>query len=98
MKILIVVLLVVLIALQMHLWRGRGGFASVEQLEREKQAQLLENQRLKRRNRSLAAEVDDLKQGSEAIEERARSEIGMIKHGEVFYQVVESLPVAEDDH
>ena len=68
----------------------------VQRFEEIKQAQLEENQRLNVRNQSLAAEVLDLKQGMEAIEERARSEMGMIKHNETFYQIIdESDAVSE---
>jgi cell division protein FtsB len=61
----------------------------VQRFEEIKQTQIEENQRLSERNQSLAAEVLDLKQGMEAIEERARSEMGMIKNNETFYQIVD---------
>ena len=65
----------------------------VWRLKRSVEAQQAENQRLRERNQALAAEVMDLKQGQEAIEERARSELGMIKEGEEFYQIIK--PVQE---
>lgn len=89
MRLLVVVLLVLLVLLQWRLWFGPGGMRTVWQLERAVEAQQAENLDLERRNRSLAAEVEDLKQGLEAIEERARSEMGMIKEGEIFYQTIE---------
>ncbi len=85
--------LVALIALiQYPLWFGRGGWRNVQQLEQEVKAQQAENARLSARNAALEAEVYDLKHGSSAIEERARSELGMIKRGETFYQIVEAPP------
>ena len=61
----------------------------VQRFEEIKQAQIEENQQLSDRNQSLAAEVLDLKQGMEAIEERARSEMGMVKNNETFYQIID---------
>jgi len=78
-----------LAVLQYQLWMGERGLSDVWRLHKTLEAQEQENQRLKERNQALAAEVKDLKQGQEAIEERARSELGMIKKGETFYQVVE---------
>jgi len=82
-------LLVLLLLLQYPLWFGSGGILAVWMLNREIDAQRAENARLAERNRILATEVVDLKQGLEAIEERARAELGMIKKGETFYQVIE---------
>jgi cell division protein FtsB len=61
-------------------------------LQRQLDTQKTENEQLKERNRALEAEVKDLKQGLEAIEERSRSELGMIRKGETFYQIVEDKP------
>jgi cell division protein FtsB len=83
------VLLILLIALQVHLWTGQGGLREVWRLEQRVSEQKAENERLKKRNETLSAEVEDLKHGEEAIEERARSELGLLKPGETFYQVVE---------
>ncbi len=88
MKFIIVILIGILILLQYRLWYGNGSITQVKQLERIKQEQIEENNVLMERNRSLTAEVLDLKTGLEAIEERARTEMGMIKQGEVFYQIV----------
>lgn len=83
------IIVILLIALQVHLWTGHGGMRDVWRLQQRIQEQQSENVRLKARNEALSAEVEDLKHGSEAIEERARSELGLIKPGETFYEVVE---------
>ena len=87
-RILIGLLLVMLVTLQYRLWVGDGSLAEVHGLKLEIAKQRLELERLNRRNRALQAEVSDLKNGLKAIEERARSELGMIRQGEIFYQVV----------
>lgn len=86
---LILVLLLLLSALQYRLWVGEGSLAELHSLKREIALEESELERLRARNRELQAEVDDLREGSEAIEERARSELGMIKPGEIFIQVIE---------
>jgi cell division protein FtsB len=78
-----------LLALQYPLWFGSGGLLAVWKLQREIDQQLAENARLRERNATLEAEVNDLKQGVAALEERARTELGMVKKGETFYQVIE---------
>lgn len=83
-----IILIVLLVLLQHRLWTGNSSIPEVNHLEQIKQAQIEENDRLRERNQSLAAEVRDLKQGLEAVEERARSEMGMIKSGETFFQIV----------
>ena len=88
-------LIALLIGLQVKLWFGQGGRPEVRDLEARVATQQRENAELRKRNDALAAEVEDLKSGTEAIEERARSELGMIKPGEVFYQVIEPEPPAE---
>jgi len=81
-------LLVVLIALlQYPLWLGKGGWLRVWDTSRQLEAQREVNQKLEDRNAALDAEVRDLKSGFDAIEERARFELGMIKNGEIFVQV-----------
>jgi cell division protein FtsB len=92
MRILLAVLLLLLVLLQYKLWLGEGGFTDIRRLEQRVAAQALENEQLEQRNRELEAEVEDLRQGYEAIEERARSELGMIKEEEEFYQVVPGQP------
>jgi len=86
------ILLILLIALQIKFWTGEGGMRDVWRLQERISEQKTENQKLKQRNEALSAEVQDLKSGKGAIEERARSELGLIKPGEVFYQVVEPAP------
>lgn len=90
--ILIAFLAVLLAALQYQLWYGRGGIGDLAELHSARDAQSLENRRLQERNRALEAEVADLKSGLEAIEERARTEMGMIREDEVFYQIIEAPP------
>ena len=89
MRILIGILFVLFLWLQYRLWVGEGSLAEVHNLRREIERQHTELQRLEHRNRVLEAEVLDLKSGLEALEERARSELGMIREGEIFYQVIE---------
>lgn len=86
-------LFVLLLSLQYRLWVGDGSLAEVWDLYQQVETQRHENQRLRERNQALEAEVQDLKQGLGAIEERAREELGMIKEGETFYQIIE--PPAE---
>ena len=89
MRILIFVLLLLLGWLQYRLWVGEGSLAEVAALRHEILAQGEELEKLRTRNRRLQAEVEDLRQGQDALEERARSELGMIKEGEIFLQVIE---------
>ncbi|MHB8535272.1 MAG: cell division protein FtsB [Sulfuricaulis sp.] len=89
MKIVTYVLIGILVLLQYPLWFGSGGVLAVWRLNREIAAQQQENVQLTDRNQALEADVADLKQGLQAIEERARMELGMVKKGETFYQVIE---------
>src|ERR1043165_7945299 len=89
MKFLAAVLVIVLVLLQYRLWLGDGGMREVHRLRAEIEVQKDQNRELKERNRTLAAEVQDLKKGTVAIEERARTDLGMVGRGETFYQVVE---------
>jgi cell division protein FtsB len=86
-------LLILLLALEVKLWTGEWSLREVWRLRERVAEQKQENQKLKQRNEALSAEVQDLKNGNEAIEERARSELGLVKPDETFYQVVE--PTAE---
>lgn len=88
MRTLLAILLLVLVALQVKMWFGEGGYRDVKRLAVRVEEQARENERLAQRNRELQAEVEDLRQGLQAIEERARSELGMVKENEKFYQVV----------
>ena len=88
-----VLLLLALIALlQYPLWLGKGGWLRVWAMERQVQAQRDVNKKLEARNAGLDAEVRDLKTGYDAIEERARYELGLIKPGEIFVQVPQKQP------
>ena len=82
-------LLILLLALEVKLWTGDWSMREVWRLRDRVSEQKQENQKLKQRNEALSAEVQDLKNGNEAVEERARSELGLVKPGETFYQVVE---------
>ena len=86
------VLALIIVLLQYPLWLGKGGWVRVWEYERQVQAQREVNQKLEQRNAALDAEVRDLKSGYEAIEERARYELGMIKEGEVFVQTPQKKP------
>jgi cell division protein FtsB len=88
--ILVGLLAVMLVGLQARLWGGEGGRVAVSELQRQVDAQAHENGGLRQRNDALAAEVQDLKSGEAAVEDRARSELGMIRPGEVFYRVIEN--------
>ena len=88
--------LIALIALLQHpLWLGKGSWLRVWEVDRQMQAQRETNQKLALRNSALDAEVRDLKQGLDAIEERARSELGMIKRDEIFFQILDERPTAK---
>ena len=82
-------LAILFVLLQFKLWFGEGSMKDVWTLDDAIAVQAAENTKLKERNQTLAAEVADLKQGYEAVEERARYDLGMIKEGETFYQVVD---------
>ena len=89
MKLLAAALGALIVLVQYPLWLGKGGWLRVWDIDRQLAAQQATNRALEGRNGALEAEVHDLKQGLEAIEERARYELGMIKPGEVFFQVIE---------
>ena len=76
-------------ALQYRRWVGEGSYAEVKHLKDEISRQKLELKRMRQENLELQAEIEDLKTGQDAIEERARNELGMIREGEIFFQVVE---------
>ena len=91
-RLFVAIALVLLLGLQFTWWFGKGGMRDVRKLEDQIQAQERELETLRSRNAKLAAEVVDLKQGLETVEEIARSEMGMIKEGEIFYQLIEPPP------
>jgi len=94
---LLVVLLILLAMLQYKLWLGEGGFTDVKRLEQKVAEQEQENALLQQRNLELEAEVADLREGVEAIEERARSELGMVQEEEEFYLVVPGVVGESED-
>ena len=94
MRLLALALVFLIAALQWPLWAGKGGWARVWELDRQLEAQQRSNDAARARNAALAAEIRDLKTGFEAIEERARSELGMIKPNEIFFQLIENKSAA----
>lgn len=94
MRLITTVLLLFLVLLQYRLWFGKNSVPDYLALEEEVTRQLANNSKLKQRNKLLYADTDDLKSGTEAIEERARHELGMIKQGETFFRVI---PNDDDD-
>lgn len=88
MRWVVVVLVGVLAWLQYRLWVGEGSLAEVQGIKAEVARQAAEIEQLRVRNRALLAEVQDLKQGVDALEERARTELGMVKEGETFFQLI----------
>jgi cell division protein FtsB len=95
MKWLWVLLVVFILGLQYRLWVGENSLAELWGVKVKLEEQQAINSELQSRNDALKAEVSDLKQGLDAIEERARSELGMIKEDETFYQLVEPANEAE---
>jgi cell division protein FtsB len=95
MRIVTLILFVLLILLQFKLWLGEGGFREVARLETRVESQRQQNDDLLQRNAELQAEVEDLRERLDAVEERARNELGLIKPEEQFYQVV---PPPPDNH
>ena len=88
MKILITVLVILLIGLQYRLWFGDGSLSEVVQLSRELELQKVKLRELEERNKILEAQVLDLQNGLDAFEEKARNDLGMIKQGETFIQLI----------
>src|SRR5512139_2500938 len=82
------ILLALIVLLQYPLWFGKGGWFKVWDISHQLDEQKKANQQVQLRNAILDAEVRDLKQGTDAVEEHARTELGMVKPGEVFFQVV----------
>ena len=89
MRLLTLIFVILIASLQYPLWLGKGSWLRVWDLSRQISTQKESNAKLKARNDTLDAEVRDLKQGYAAIEERARSELGMVRQDEVFYQVLQ---------
>ena len=89
MKLLALGLLTAIALLQYPLWLGKGSWLRVWEVDQALRAQRATNQKLQSRNAVLDAEVRDLKQGIEAVEERARSELGMVRQDEIFFQILD---------
>ncbi len=89
-RLIIIGLTVLLILIQYPLWLGKGSWLRVWDLSRQLDSSLVKEQELRERNANLAAEVQDLKEGTGALEERARYELGLIKDNEMFLQILES--------
>ena len=89
MRVITVILILLFVLLQYDLWIGEGSMTAAWRLQQTVDVQRQENSKLQDRNSGLSAEVSDLKQGLDAIEERARSDLGMVKKDETFIQVVE---------
>jgi cell division protein FtsB len=92
MRVLAGILSALILLIQVPLWLGKGGWLTAWRLESKLQTERAKNLQLEERNATLTAEVRDLKQGTEAIEERARSELGMVRRDEVFFQIEERKP------
>lgn len=96
MRFLLALLLLIFLALQYRLWVGEGSYAEVRHLQQEIANKKADLERMEKENQELRAEIEDLKKGLEAIQERARSELGMIKEGETYFQIVEPEPQEDD--
>ena len=92
MRLIILCLTALLVLIQYPLWLGKGGWLRVWDLDKQVQQAQKKNNELKARNAKLESEVEDLKQGTGSVEERARYELGMIKQNEVFIQVLDGNP------
>ncbi len=92
MRVLAGILSALIVLIQVPLWLGKGGWLTAWRLESKLETERAKNLQLEDRNAALTAEVRDLKQGTEAIEERARSELGMVRRDEVFFQIEERKP------
>ncbi len=89
MRLITLILLALVILIQFPLWLGKGGWLRVSELDKQVTAAHIKNDGLKQRNAKLESEVEDLKNGTEAVEERARFELGMVKKEEIFVQILE---------
>ncbi|MCR9192681.1 MAG: cell division protein FtsB [Gammaproteobacteria bacterium] len=89
MKMILAVLIVVLLSLQYKLWLGDGGVIQAHRIKARCLALEAENAKLQQRNHAIEADIVSLKSGGQALEEQARSELGMVKHNEEYYQFVD---------
>jgi cell division protein FtsB len=97
MKLLAAILGALILLIQAPLWLGKGGWLRVWDIDRQVASERAKNAQLEQRNASLAAEVRDLKQGTEAVEERARYQLGMTRPDEVFFQIQDVKSGSEPD-
>ena len=97
MRLITFILVLMFLALQYRLWVGEGSYAEVRHLQDQIARQKLELKAMQQENLELRAEIDDLKNGLDAIEERARTELGMIREGEVYFQIVEPESGSDED-
>jgi cell division protein FtsB len=97
MKVLTLTLATLIMLIQYPLWLGKGSWFRVWEVDQQIRGQRETNRHLQARNAALEAEVRDLKVGLDAIEERARSELGMVRQDEVFFQMLETTPAAPRD-
>ena len=95
MRIFSVILAALIVLLQYPLWLGKGGWLRVWEIDRQVTAQKDSNTRLSVRNNAVDVEVRDLKQGYDAVEERARYELGMIRQDEIFFHIMDKTPVIQ---
>jgi cell division protein FtsB len=86
-RLLLALLLALLVSFQAQLWLGRGSLPNVRNMQQKLDEQLQQNQQLQTQNERLGAEVGDLKEGLEIVEEKARTELGMVKPNEIFVQI-----------
>jgi cell division protein FtsB len=89
MKILLSIIILLIVLLQYRLWYGDGGIEEIKVYQKRLDDLMEQVEEKKERNEALYAEVEDLRKGQEAVEERARDELGMIREGETFFQVLE---------
>lgn len=92
MRLLMVIVLTLLVALQIRLWSGDNGIAELRDLKQDIERQHATNQQLAQRNQLLHADIDDLRNAQDAVEERARNELGLIKQDETFFRLVRLGP------
>ncbi|WP_404402641.1 cell division protein FtsB [Idiomarina seosinensis] len=97
MRVVIMLLLTVFVALQYRLWFGKNSLPDYWRLQQEVEKQQQTNQSLERRNKVLYADIENLRKGEEALEERARNELGMIKKDEIFFRILPSERMPIDD-
>jgi cell division protein FtsB len=95
MRVLTLTLAALIVLIQYPLWMGKGSWFRVWEVDQQIRAQRETNRKLQARNAALEAEVRDLKVGLDAIEERARAELGMIRQDEIFFQLLDPVPAAQ---